>query len=392
MENKQINILDYFYLLYRGRKFVFWNFFIVCVLAAGASLIMPKYYRSTAILLPPSETQDAFGFSEALSALPVNIRLGSQGSPSDIFIGIMKSQTMAISIIERFGLVDVYESVDRDRAMETLKGLTQIKLTKEGLIQVSVEDQDPMRAAEIANMYWAKLDSLNQEFSRQAAHERADFLEQQIRESGIALGQAETELKEFQLKTKALSPYQQQQIAISVSAELEMDILKSEALLKEYRGKSFSNTHPLVKELLDTIEIREEQLHAMRFGSPKGSRESLFVPLQDVPELTLQYARLMRRVEILGQFEQLLSQQYEEAKIGQVNPTSTVNILDRAEPPMKKSRPKRSLIVIVAGAATLFFSIVAIVIIEFFNRLTEISQENRNKIKRIARLLRIDAS
>ncbi|MFC1542251.1 Wzz/FepE/Etk N-terminal domain-containing protein, partial [Candidatus Latescibacterota bacterium] len=84
MENKEINILDYFFILYNSRKYIFLNFIIVCFLAGVVSLVLPKYYMSVAILLPPSETSEGFGFSQALSMLPVNIRLGSQGSPSDI--------------------------------------------------------------------------------------------------------------------------------------------------------------------------------------------------------------------------------------------------------------------------------------------------------------------
>jgi len=391
MENKEINILDYFYLLHRTRKFIIGNFIVVCIVAAAASLLMPKYYRSIAILLPPGETQNAFGFSDAISALPVNIRLGSQGSPSDIFVGIMKSQTIAHAIIERFNLVEAYGIKDRDSAMLVLKGLTQIKLTKEGLIQVSVEDRDRQKAADIANMYWAMLDSLNQAISRNSALERADFLAQQIRENEIVLKQAELDLKDFQVKTNALSPFHQQQVALSISAQLEMDIMNNETLLQEYRDKSFSDTHPLVRELLNTIKIREDQLHSMRFGAPKDSRESLFVPLQEVPDLTLQYTKLTRSMEIRTQLEQLLQQQYEEAKIEQANPTSTVNVLDHAKPAMRKSRPKRTLIVAVAGSAALFFSIVAVVTIEFLNRLTEISPENRRKVEKIAHLFRIDA-
>ena len=391
MENKDINVLDYFYILYKARKYIFWNFVIVCFLAAVASLILPKYYKSSAILLPPSETEDAFGFSEVMSALPVNIQLGAQGSPSDVFIGIMKSQTVTISLIKKFNLVEEYGVRDRDQAIDTLKGLTEISLTKEGLIEIEVQDKDRERAAAIANMYCAHLDSINRSISQSSARERADFIKQQINENDLALRQAELELKEYKLKTKAISPFHQQSVAISVSAELEMDIMNKENLLKEYRAKSFSNTHPLVKELIDTINIREEQLHKIRFGSPEGGRESLFVPLQEIPELTLQYAKLMRRVEILGQLEQLLRQQYEESRIEQVNPTSTVNVLDTAIPAIRKFRPKRKLIVLVAGAASLFFSIVSIITIEFFNRLTEINPENREKVERLARFLRINA-
>jgi len=391
MENKDINILDYFYLIYKARKYIFWNFVIVCFLAAIVSIILPKYYRSSAILLPPSETQETFGFSEVMSALPVNIQLGAQGSPSDVFIGIMKSQTVAISIIEEFNLIEEYGVEDRDQAVDALIGLTKISLTKEGLIEVEVQDKDSEKAAAIANMYCARLDSINRAMSQNSARERADFIGQQIHENDLALRQAELKLKEYQLKTKAISPYHQQRVAISVSAELEMDIMNKENLLKEYRAKSFSNTHPLVKELIDAINIREEQLHSIRFGPPENGRESLFVPLQEIPELSLQYAKLLRRVEVLGQLEQLLKRQYEESRIEQENPTSTVNVLDVAMPAIRKCRPKRKLIVLVAGAASLFFSIVSVITIEFFNRLAEINPENREKVKRLARFLRINA-
>ncbi len=391
MEQRDINILDYFEILYRARKYIIGNFVIVCLLAAGISLILPNYYKSVAVILPPSEGGDGFGFSEAMSMLPVNIRLGSQGSPSDVYIGIMKSQTIAREIIGRFNLMEEYGAKDIDQARNTLKSLTDISLDREGLITISFEDKDPEQAAVIANTYVALLDSVNQAVNRIGARERAVFIEEQINENAVALKVAENELREFQDKTNSISPYQQQRAAITVTSELEMDILKKRTLLEEYRAKSFSDTHPLVRDLLKTIKVREELLHKMRFGVSEGERESMFVPLQKIPELTLQYAKLMRRVEVLSQLEQLLQQQFEEARIQMANPTSTVSILDKAQPPERKNRPKRKLIVLVAGAASLFFSIISVVTIEFVNRLSELDPANREKIKRLSRVLHIDA-
>ena len=173
-----------------------------------------------------------------------------------------------------------------------------------------------------------------------------------------------------------------------MSAEIETDILQKESLLKEYRAKSFTDNHPLVKELLDKIKIREDQLNDLRFGPPENDRISILVPLVDTPDLTLQ--NLLRRVEILGQINQLLQQQHEESKIEQVNPTSTVKVLDRARPAIRKWRPKRKIIVLAAGAASIFFSMITVLFISFVNRLTEINPEDRKKVEQLARFLRID--
>lgn len=390
MERNEVNLIDYFAQLYRARKFIILNFVVLTVLAGAFSFILPIYYQSSTTIMPPTESNQAFGFGDMLSALPVTrLQLGSRGSPADLAIGILESETVAISIIDKCNLVDVYGVGNRDQASALLKRLTAVSLTKDGLIKVEVQDQDPVRCAEIANMYIVTLDSLKQDMGRRSAKERADFIEQQIHENTNALSRAEIELKEFQLQNKAISPIHQQRVALSVSAELELDLMKKENQLKEYRSKSFTDTHPLVRELLNQIRFSEELLHDMRFGSPGEHRETLFVPLQEAPDLTLEYTRLARRVEVLGMLEQLLRQHYEESRIEQVNTTSTVTVLDRARPPQEKSRPKRKLIVMVAGAGSLFFSIVSILLIGFFTSLTEITEDNRRKVDRLARYLRI---
>lgn len=390
MERKEVNVLDYIFLLYDARYFIIVNFIVVCLVASVLAYTMPEYYRSTVVLLPPTETKRTFGFTDVLSSIPVTtLRLGSKGSPSDIFMGILQSQTIKVSMVDRFNLTDVYGASDRDAAVGALGGLTKVEATREGLIEINVEDTDPVRAATMANTYIVLLDSLNQVINQRSARERADFIEQQILENDISLAQAEAELKEFQLKTNAISPYQQARIALSVASELELDIMNKENLLKEYQEKSYSRSHPVVRELLNSITFREQQLHDLRFGSSRSDREQLFVPLQNAPDLSLQYAKLSRRVDVLGTLEELLRQQYEESRIEQVNTTSTITVLDRAYPAIRKSRPKRKLIVLVAAAASIFFSILSVILIEYLNSVATSDPENRRKIERIAQILRI---
>jgi tyrosine-protein kinase Etk/Wzc len=390
MEQKEINILDYLSLLYKGRKFIILNFLILTIAAVIASLAMSKTYKSTTLLMPPREVKKGFGFAEQLASQVTTLRLGTQGSPTDMYVAILKSKTVQIALIDKFNLVDVYGVKNRDLAVNALKSSTDISITKEGIIKIDFEDKTPERSAAICNMYITMLDSVNQSVNQRASRERADFIEQMLNENDLALKQAELDLKRFQLETKAVSPYQQQRVALSVTAELEMDIMAKENELKELRSKTFTDTNPLVQDLLNKLRFREEQLHEMRFGGAKNGRETLFVPLVEAPSLTIEYEKLSRRLSALGMLEQLLRNQYEESRIEQVNTTSTVSILDRARPPIRHNKPHRMFIVLIAGAFSIFFSVITIIAIEYFSRLSLTRKVDTRSIERINRFLHID--
>ena len=390
MESKDINILEYVYVFFRARKFIVFNFIIICLLTGIASSLMSRYYKTSVYLMPPQETKKGFGFAEQLASQVTTLRLGTQGSPTDIFMGILKSQVVAIVVVDKFNLVKIYGAPNRDIAVAHLKKMTNVSLSKEGLIKIEYEDKDPERAANICNMYAAMLDSVNQSVNHRASRERADFIEQMLIENDQALKQAELDMKKFQTETKAVSPFQQERVALSVTAELEVDIMKIENQLKEMKSKSLTPDNPMVTDLKKKLQFREEQLHDMRFGGPKEGRETLFVPLQESASLVMEYQKLSRRITALGMLEQLLRNQYEESRIEQVNNTSTISVLDRARPPIKPSKPKPFLMVLIAGAASIFFSLVTIIAIEYLNRLSGLSLGNQEKLEQLSRFLRID--
>jgi tyrosine-protein kinase Etk/Wzc len=389
MERQDVNILDYLFLLYRARWYIGLSFFIVVISAVVVSNQLPVYYRSATILLPPSESDESLGFSQVMRMLPVNIRLGSTGSPSDIYIGVMKSYTVSKAMVDKFDLVNVYGSRNVDQAILSLNSLSEFLITEDGLLMARVQDRDPERAAAIANFYWVMLDSINRDIARESADARARFLDQQIAKNREALNLAEEELRAFQLKTNVVSPLHQERVALSMTSEIEADILLKEGLLQEYRAKSLAEGHPLVRDILQSLRSRYDQLNAIKYGNGQKDTQSVFVPLNEIPEVMVEYNRLSRRVEILDQIEQVMLQQYEEAIIQKENILSTVDVLDHASVPEQKFRPKRSLIVIVAATASLFFSILSVILIEYVNRLTELTPENREKVQRLVSFLHI---
>jgi tyrosine-protein kinase Etk/Wzc len=113
-------------------------------------LISPKYYKATSTILQPPETeitpsQQSSKFSkEPISLIRTN---------TELFFSILNSRRMKDDLIEKFDLKKHYKVSNDDEAIEILKKMVNIFLTKDKVIQIDVIDRDPKIAAEIANFY-----------------------------------------------------------------------------------------------------------------------------------------------------------------------------------------------------------------------------------------------
>jgi uncharacterized protein involved in exopolysaccharide biosynthesis len=99
----------------------------------------------------------------------------------------------------------------------------------------------------------------------------------------------------------------------------------------------------------------------------------------------MEYIRLLREVKIQETIFEQLSKQYELAKINENKDSSSVQVIDEAVPPTRKSGPKRSMIVLLSTAIAFFGSLVIIFVQEYFSKL---SPEDSETIREIRRLLR----
>jgi uncharacterized protein involved in exopolysaccharide biosynthesis len=88
-----------------------------------------------------------------------------------------------------------------------------------------------------------------------------------------------------------------------------------------------------------------------------------YIPtLQDIPDQALQYLRLKREVEIQNTVFEMLTSEYEKARIEEARDTPVVQVLDKAEKPNLRSRPKRKIFTLIGAALGLGWgSMVALV-------------------------------
>ena len=160
-------ILGYYRIVKNNRKLLIYFVGIPVIITMIGSLLSHKIYESTASILPPEDTMNS-GNTSALSRLSSEYSsllpgLAETSSPSDIINAMLKSDRMAQDIINNFNLKERYKQKYRIYMKRKLAKNTDISISKENVISITVLDTDPQIAADIANFYVSNLDKMNAE-------------------------------------------------------------------------------------------------------------------------------------------------------------------------------------------------------------------------------------
>jgi uncharacterized protein involved in exopolysaccharide biosynthesis len=295
---------------------------------------------------------------------------------------MLKSRTVADNIIDRFELQKLY---DKDTMVETRKEFasnSSITAGKDGLITIEFDDEDPKRAAAIANAYVEALDKLTQSLAVTEAAQRRLFFERQLMQAKEDLSKAEVALKVTQEQTGLIKLDDQGRAIIEAVAALRGQISAKEVELRAMRTFTTENNPDYIRTQQQLAGLRTELTKLERAQISGGG--DILLPTGKVPEAGLEYLRKFRDVKYNETIFELLAKQFEAAKIDEAKEAAIVQVVDHAVPPDRKSRPKRSAIVIVA---TLAASIIAI-LLAFIREARELASQDPLQATRLATLRR----
>lgn len=378
INDDEINLLDLAIVLAKHKKILLGVPLAVAFLVAGISLIMPNIYTGTARILPPQPSQStAAAMLGQLSALAggAGASLGIK-NPNDLYIGMLRSRTVADNLISRFGLLDYYEVELLSIARKRLKGVTNISDGKDGIIVIEVDDEDPKRAADMANGYVEELYALSQTLAVTEASQRRLFFEKQLKQAKEQLANAETALRQTQESTGVLEVSEQGKAMIEAVGAIRAQIAAKEVELGAMR--TFATVqNPNYQRAQQELAGLREQLAIMEKGGESG-----LVPTGKLPEAGLENLRRLRDVKYFETLFELLAQQYELARIDEAKDASIIQVLDKAVIPDRKTKPKRAIIVILSAIVTGILTVLSIFIIEA----SEKARRNPEHAERIATL------
>ena len=325
------------------------------ILGAIVSVLLKPTFTATALILPPRPTQSTSAMLGQLGSLASLATGGPLKDPADLYVGLLGSRTVADDIIAKFHLEDVYQTKTAEEARKALQSHTRILATNDGLIRILVNDHNAQRASGVANTYVDELFAMNSHLAITEAAQRRAFFDQELADEKTALTAAEEDLKQTAEKTGVIQLNAQTESVIRRISQLRALIASKEVSIQALR-MSATDQNPEVLRAQEEVTALRGQLSQLENDPRNAHSGSPGLAGGQIPMVILEYARKFREVRYHETLFELLSRQYDAARIDEARAAPLVQVVDRAIPPDKKTGPPRMILTLGVGAIGLFFA------------------------------------
>lgn len=309
------------------------------LVALGISFAIPNTYTSRTVFLPPQQQQSAaasaiaqLGALSGLAGVAAGIK-----SPADQYVSLLRSATVVDRLIDAFKLMEVYDSELRLHARRELAENVRVTLgKKDGLITVEVDDEDPQRAADMANRHVDELRRLTGQLALTEAQQRRVFFEEQLTLTRDRLTQAQQSLQASGFSQGALRA--DARASAEGYARLRAEATAAEVRLQTLR-RNLADATPEVQQAMTALGALRAQLAKLEESHDLSSGSD--------------YVSKFREFKYQETLFDLFARQYELARLDESREGALIQVVDVAKPAEWKSRPKRALLSIAAGAVAL---------------------------------------
>ena len=363
LESDEINLMDLLLVIAKHNRFILKLTGAAALLSVIYALLQPNIYTGKTVVMPPQQaSSSASALLGQLGGL-AGMAGGAIGvkNPSDLYVGMLKSRTVADALIERFKLVDLFKAKTMEPVRGALAGNTVITAGKDGFITIEYSDKDPKLAAALANAYVNELDRLTQTLAVTEAAKRRLFYEKQLKGVREGLDLAESAMKEMQEKTGVIQLEGQSKAILGAEAELRAQIAAKEVELSAMRSFA-TEQNPDFRRVEQILSSLHSQLTKLEHDNHANNVE--MTSKGKIPELAVEYGHKMRDLKYYEKLFEFMTQQVLVAKIDEAKDAAIIQVVDKALVPEVKSKPKRSMIVLLATIMAFFVGIIWVFIKE----------------------------
>lgn len=368
-EDDEISLLDLLQTIADNLRLLILGPLLAGLAALGIAFAIAPTYTATVRFLPPQQQQSAAASMLASLGALGGLAGAASGlkNPSDQYLAFIKSHSVQDALIDRFDLIKRYEADLREDARKTLQTTARASSgSKDGLIMVEVDDKDPKFAAQLANAHVEELQKLLARLAVTEAQQRRVFFEKQLQSAKDNLTRAEQALKASGVNSSALktSP----QAAVEGVARLRAGITAQEIKIASLRGY-LSETAPEFRQALTELSAMRTQLARAEAQEPQSTGGS-------------DYVARFRDFKYYETLFDLFAKQYEVARVDESREGAVIQILDAAQPPERKSKPKKALIAVITTLAVGFVLLLFVFVRQALTNASR-DQESAEKLDRL---------
>ena len=344
-DDDEISLLDLLQVVADNLRLLVLGPLVAGLLALAYSFTITPIFTATTKFMPPQQQQSgAAAMLAGLGALGGLAGAAGIKSLADQYVAFLKSNSVLDALVNRFKLMDRLDTKSREDARRAISGNVQIASAKDGLITIDASDKDPAFAAQLANAHVEELGKLLNRLAVTEAQQRRLFFEKQLANAKDNLVKAEQALKASGVNSSALKA--NPATAVEGMAKLKAGITVQEIKLGAMRG--------YLTESAPDLKQAQTELAAMRAQMARAENEEPSTNSSDSD-----YIARFRDFKYHETLFDLFAKQYEMARIDESREGAVIQVLDAAQPPERKSKPKKAELTMVttlaAGFALLLF-------------------------------------
>ena len=367
----------------RYRKFLFWFVFIITTGVALYALLSPKWYKATASVLP-AEQNDLLSTLSGISNLTKGFSsskglaaLTGKNSETDKYMALLKSATITNDVIQKFDLRKEYDKENDyyDKVVKEWQSNFELEIQDEGNLTITVYDKNPNTAADIANYMVNRLNEINTDLGITNAKANRIFMEKRYLQNITDINNLEAGMKQLQKKYGVIAVPEQIEATVKSMSAIYAELYQKEVAYN-VMTQTYGVDHPSTINAMIQMRELQKKVDKLNSGSDDSQKDvKLLIPFKKAPELSDEYLKIFRNLEIQYKILEFIQPLYEQAKIEEVRNTPSVLVLDKAGPAERKSKPKVMLYGLISLVCSVCAAYFIIFTFEFFKKFKALSSE-----------------
>ncbi len=338
--------------LWRWRRPILYTTLAGTLLAVVISLLLTPYFTgyTSFVAISPEQVSIESTFGTAGG----RVQFYGTGDDIDRMLSIAESNELVDFMVDSFNLYSVYD-IDSTTVKgpvyvrQEFQGLYDIERSPRDILELTIEDRDPRRAAAMVTAARERIDALNLALIRSTHQRNASGLERDVTQSEERLGDLNRRLSGVRKQSGIYNTDAQSEALSMASSQLDQQLATTEARLEAFRERGMRDS--INKLSVDLIGLQRTRL------SVDAQLDRLNGSIGQIENM--EEERLLANDELNINRNRL--KQYQTILDGE---RRTLEVIEEARVPLVKSSPIRWLIVAVTAMVTFIFAVVGVLLLE----------------------------